>query len=136
MNLSNNAKKILNFIINNLSSQLGTTLPVDADFRKEISYQAPEGSKVFLAVGLSEGVFEVSLHERRPELSSNLLYATIVLDQPENSATMIVTSDSDDTSNCEVVFPVQSISDSSYEHTVQTVLALVEELLAALEPIQ
>lgn len=136
MNLSKNAKKILSFITDSLSSQLGTTLPVDDDFRKEIFYQAPEGTKIFLAVGLSEGVFEVSLHERRPESSSNLLYATIVLDQPENSATMIVTSDSDDTSNCEVVFPVQSITDGSYEPTVKTVFALAEELLTALEPIQ
>lgn len=136
MNLSNNAKNILNFISESLTSQLDVSLPDSDDFRNEYNFKSIDDSRVSLAVGLSDGVYEISIHERRVDSSNNLLYATVVLDQPENSATMTVTSDSDDTLNCELIFPIESIANRAYESTVQTVVSVASDMLAALEPIQ
>lgn len=105
MNLSMQAEAVLDIIKQKLSNlDIGVKIPDADEYRVEIFFNSETDTQVSMAIGLSDGIFEVSLHERKSEEADNLLYATIVLDEPENSATLTITSDVEDEANYEVIF--------------------------------
>lgn len=133
MILSSNAKEINDYFTQEISSKLGIVISNSEGFRTEKYYRGVANSQVMLTVGHSDGVLELSVHERSEEQSLNLLYVTIVLDEPVNSAIVTVTSDSEDDMNCEITYSDSDVLNGIYRSTISSYIQLAEKLLFSLE---
>lgn len=132
MNLSSSAESIRSYIYEQMAqSKTFSKITPNEDFRDECSFSVM-ANVVSYAVGQSDGLFEISLHERSEDDSINLMYATILLDQPEGGATLTITSDTDESANYEAILLNESISLSgeSYAEHIRSVFNKVDNIMS------